>query len=210
LPRVDCIAGSPSLTLDYVPLLNQTIFALAGTGIRVAVTCAAGVPGQALIAAAGIGCLAAVFAIGDAQGAGFWAGSSAFCHLQTLARDRVHWLAGGPLTQTLPVRLLGRTRACLRFCAQSAPGARVIVFLDRPDCPEGLPMCQLAASMGLGVIAFPCGFEPTALPDLAFGGHWSPAGAGVWSFAGVWVPPRPTPQPAMPNLPSMEDFERDE
>jgi hypothetical protein len=209
LPRIDCIAGSPSLPLDYAPLLNQAISALAGTGVGIAVTCAAGVPGHALVAAAGLGCLAAVFAIGDAQGAGFWAGSSPFCNLRTFGRGRVHWLAGGTLIQPLPVRLYERNRACLRFCAESAPAARVIVLLDRPDCAESLAMCQLGMSLGLGVIAFPCGFEATAMPELAPGGHWAVAGAGVWSLAGVWVPPRPTPPPAMPRLPSMEDDARE-
>lgn len=206
MPRVDCITGSATLAQEYRPLLTQTVSALAGTGTGVAVTCAAGAPAQALVDAAGLGCLAAVFAVGDASGAGFWAGSGPFCTLQAFARDRVRWLAGGPLTQPLPVRLNQRTRACLQFCQQSAPGARLLVFLDRPDCSESIAIAQTAASMGLTVIAFPCGFAPTELPELAPGGRWVPTGVGVWSLAGTWVPPRPTPQPAAPfEIPKLDD-----
>jgi hypothetical protein len=204
MPHVDCIAGSPFLAQEYSPLLHQVISALAGTGVGVAVTCAAGAPAQALVRAAGLGCLAAVFAVGDADGSGFWGGCGPFCNLQSFARGRVHWLAGGPIGSPLPLRLKQRAAACLRYCAQSAPGARIIVFLDRPDCNESLAVCHLAASLGLDVVAFPCGFEPTKLPELAPGGHWVPSGPALWSYAGLWVPPKKTPTAGMPELPSME------
>lgn len=204
MPRVDCIAGSPFLAQEHGTVLNQAIAALAGTGTRVAVTCAAGAPAQALIRAAGLGCLEAVFAVGDATGAGFWSGSGPFCNLQAFARERVRWLAGGPITSPLPLRVNERTVACLRFCFNSAPGARVIVFMDRPDCPESLAMCYLGMSVGLDVIAFPCGFEPQKLPVLVEGGHWAPSGQALWSYAGIWVAPKKAPPAGMPALPSME------
>jgi hypothetical protein len=191
--RTDCICGSATLPLDYGPLLDQVISILAGNGTGVAVTCAAGASMQALVRASGLGSLEAVFAVGESSGAGFWAGSGPFCTLQAFGRERIRWLAGGPLTQPLPLRLNERTRACLRFGSASAPDAHLLGFADRPDCPDTFGIAQLAASIGMGVIVFPCGFPAEKLPELSPGGSWVAANPVFWSEARRWLPPRPVP-----------------
>src|ERR1041385_5154994 len=115
------MTGSRALPDEYGPLMDRVMSVLAGTGVSVVTTCAAGAEVMAMTRAAGLGRLAAVFAVGDATGAGFWAGSCPFSLLQCWGRDRIRWSAGGSIDTPLPVRLRERTRACFRFVASSGP-----------------------------------------------------------------------------------------
>lgn len=191
------ITGSKSLSNDYGPLMDQLISVVAGMGSSVAVTCAAGAEAMVLMRASGLGCLAAVFAVGDATGAGFWAGSCPFSLLTCWGRDRIRWSAGGKIDMPLPVRLKERTRACLRFVTQTGPNSRVIIFADTPDCPDMLAACQGALAFGLPIAVFPCGFAAAELPILIPEGQWVCAGPTVWSQAVRWTAPpsRPNPPP---------------
>lgn len=186
------ITGSRALAEEHGPLLDRVLSALAGMGSSVAVTCAAGTEAMVMMRAAGLGCLAAVFAVGDATGTGFWAGSCPFSLLQCWGRERIRWSAGGSVDTPLPVRLRERTRACFRFVASSGPGGRVVAFSSAPDCPETLAACERAQAFGLPMIVFPCGFAAAELQPLAPGGQWVRAGPGVWADAVRWGTPNIT------------------
>lgn len=195
--QVMYVTGSRTLSSEHGPLMDRVISAVAGTGSAVALTCAAGAEAMLLMRASGLNCLAAVFAVGDATGAGFWAGSCPFTLLQCWGRERIRWSAGGGIDVPLPVRLLERTRACLRFVAGSGPDGRAVIFSAAPDCPDMQAACLGANAFGLSTVVFPCGFAAAELPLLAPGGEWIGAGVGVWSDAVRWSPPaRPQAKPS--------------
>src|SRR5262245_33251621 len=130
------VTGSRVLPDEYGPLMDRVMSVLAGTGVSVVTTCAVGAEVMAMTRAAGLGRLAAVFAVGDANGTGFWAGSCPFSLLRVWGGSQVRWSAGGSVDVPLPVRLKDRTRACFRFVASSGPGGRVVAFSTSKDCPE--------------------------------------------------------------------------
>lgn len=190
------MTGSRALSDEYGPVMDRVISALAGSGASIAVTCAAGAEAMALMRASGLGSLSAVFAVGDATGSGFWAGSCPFSLLSCWGRDRVRWMTGDDLRLPLPVRLNNRTRACFRFTSSGGPGGRLVAFCAAPDCPDTLAACRQGLSFGLTVIVFPCGFPAAELPLLTPEGQWVCAGPHVWADAVRWTCSRPTIAPA--------------
>lgn len=119
-----------------------------------------------------------------------------------LAGGSVSWSAGGGSALPLRARLAARSRAVVASAvasavacpvfASAAPGScpGAVVFFGSPSSRGSFLAASVAAGAGLPVLAFPCGFCPTALPLLAPGGSWSACRfSGIWSFAFVWSPP---------------------
>jgi hypothetical protein len=101
----------------------------------------------------------------------------------------VAWWAGGGPALPLRARLVRRSAALVGAAAGGPrPGSGLVAFFALPDSPGSLRSCRAALAAGLPVVAFPCGFPPSALPLLSVGA-WSPLPPGpAWGEAFRWVP----------------------
>ncbi len=186
-------SGSRSLSPAAAPLVGRVVAGFAALAApRFSVGCSAGADELVLSAlvAAGAGPRVRVFAVGSASGAGFWSGSALpAVQAASAAGASVAWLAGGPLSAPLRVRLAARSAACVRSVR---PAGSLVAFFASPASVGTLGACRLAAAAGLSVLAFPFGFAPSALPALAPGGCWVPSGAvpsSPLALAWRWSPP---------------------
>jgi hypothetical protein len=183
---VVAIAGSRSLPSAFAPLVFRVAVALRRSSRSVAVGCASGADAVVLASCLSLRIPVSVFAVGSPSGAGFWRGSAPFGLLHAAGSD-VHWFAGGPLSVELVKRLAARSRVCVAAAAAGGEGSGLVVFLSSPSSRGSLLACRFAASAGLPVVIFCCGFSPSALPALGLG-RWVSAGSGVWSSAVRWQP----------------------
>ena len=179
-------AGSRSLS--SCPLVVSAVSRVVAAGRGVAVGCASGVDSLVLARAGSLPCALSVFAVGSSSGAGFWRCSAPFGLLSSLSWRpgcSVSWLAGGPLSLPLSVRLASRSRA-LVSSLPVVPGSALVVFFGSSASPGSLLSARWAASRGLPVLA--CAASPFAFPALSPAGFWVPAAAsGFWSVFARWV-----------------------
>ena len=182
---VVAVAGSRSLPAESSPLVAAVCRSLVASGRSLAVGCATGADAAALasVPVAAVRCFAA---FGPGPGfAGSWRGSAAPAIGRfAAAGGRVVWLAGGPVSLPLRLRLAARTRAVV---AEASAGC--VVFFGLPTSRGSALAASLAVGRGLPVFAFPVGFPGLLLPSLG-SGQWAPfeGGAGVWAGAWVWRP----------------------
>lgn len=180
-------AGSRSLSSSFAPLVSSVVAAVLSAGRRVAVGCALGADSLVLssVPASAAGRLS-VFAAFGSGGAGSLAVVSAVAAVSAAAAAgaSVSWLAGGPLSLPLRVRLASRSAALVRSVAVGGPGSALVVFLASPSSRGSLAAACLAARFGLPVFAFCCGFAGPP-PLLSPGGLWSVVG-GSGPFASAW------------------------
>ncbi len=84
-----------------------------------------------------------------------------------------------------------RARLVLRARALVAAAGSLVLFVGPSFASGGsrgsLGEARFAASRGLPVVVFPCGFPASSLPSLG-AGSWVPAGRGVWASAFRWSP----------------------
>lgn len=120
-----------------------------------------------------------VSAVGAASGAGFWAGSAlAGVRSAAAAGARVAWLAGGPLSLPLRVRLARRSLACL---ASAGPAPLAVGFFASPSSVGSLRSAAAAFAAGASVFAFCVG--PWSPAPVA-GAAWVACPSGP--FASAW------------------------
>jgi hypothetical protein len=151
------------------------------------VGCCRGADALALSAlvSAGLAARGEVFAVGSASGDGFWSGSARDeIRAAAAAGSPVRWLAGGPLSIPLQIRLARRSQACIRSVV---PGGACFLFLSRPRSKGSLGTARFAASLGLQVYVFACGFSPSLLPGLEVG-RWQVVSSGPLAGSVQWVP----------------------
>lgn len=192
------VGGSRLLPASFAPLVADVCACLAARQRFGVVGCCAGADLFALRAFSRLAWPAFAFAIGGADGSGFWSGSAPVAQVAGLAAG-VEWWAGGSPLLPLRARLQARTRLavrCVARAARSAPGCGVVLFPFRRLSGGSLLQARLAARWGLPLTVFPCGFS--SLPALQ-GGSWSPAApersatprsslGGVWARALRFVP----------------------
>lgn len=80
-------------------------------------------------------------------------------------------------------RLFQRSAACVRSVA---PAGACVFFLASPSSPGSLRVAAFAASLGLPVFAFACGFAGAPLALSGVAGSWvagSFAGLPCWSWS---------------------------
>jgi len=190
-----CFCGSRRLPPQASGLVAAVVRAVAASGRGVAVGCAVGADLMALRAALGFGAPVQLFAVGSVTGAGFWSRSS-FSFFRPLwgraPRLSVSWLAGGPLSLPLPVRLLRRSLACVWFAAISDQGRGCVAFVKGGfrSSPGSWRTVRASVRFGLPVVVFPVGCQPSCFPVFpGFPGSWVPAArSGVWSRGFRFVP----------------------
>lgn len=180
---VVAVCGGRSLGPAFAPLVSRVCQSLVASGRSLAVGCAVGA--DALVLGAGLPVSAVqCFAAFGPSGLGSCQ-FSAVSAVQGFAASggRVSWFAGGRGLRSVSAALVGRTG-----CVVSAASAGLVCFFASPGSRGSFLACQLAAGRGLSVVAFPCGFPPSALPLLG-PGSWVPCGGrGVFSSGFRWVP----------------------
>lgn len=178
------VAGSRALPPSAAPLVAAVCRSLVACGHGLIVGCATGADRAVLAADLPVAAVRCCAIFGPGPGfVGSWHGSAAPAVGRFAASGgTVAWLAGGPLSVPLPVRLAARTRAVV---AQASAGC--VVFFASPASRGSRLAASLAAARGLPVFGFPLGFPGRLLPPLG-AGAWSPftAGSGVWAGAWVW------------------------
>lgn len=194
------LAGSRDLAQRWQPLVQRVVQAVQAQGRGVSVGCARGADAFALAAALKQDAHLHVFATGNAEGAGFWRQSAIASVKQAQAAGCwIDWWAGGVChcdkclqrdstsqCPTLIKRLAERSRTCLQATAASGPGAGFVGFVSQPNSRETMGSARYAASLGLPVILFPCGFAGHQLPALG-NGRWQPAASqGIWGRGYRW------------------------
>ncbi len=186
-------AGSRSLSSSWAPLVSSVVSSVLASGRRVAVGCCRGAD-QLVLSSVPASALSRVwvFAAFASSGAGSVPAVSAVSAVSAAAAGGagVSWLAGGPLSLPARVRLAARSAFLVRALAASrgfsGPGSALFLFLASPSSRGSLRAARLAASLGVPVSAFCCGFSGPP-PSL---------GSGSWSFVGLvsgagrwrWVP----------------------
>jgi hypothetical protein len=174
--------GSRSLPSQFSPLVASVVQSVLSAGQSVRVGCAAGGDAAVIrsVLAAGQAGRLSVFAVGSASGAGFWSGSAlAAVRAAASAGAAVFWSAGGSVRKVpLPARLIKRSMAGV------AGSAQAVFFLASKNSKGSLAVAGRAASAGLPVFAFACGFSGSPAP-LAGAGQWvrgSFAGRQCWQW----------------------------
>ena len=163
-------------------MVQQLAVSLCQSGRRVVTGCCNGADAAAVSALAGVPALS-VFAIFDRHGRGAWAGSSVSrVGFAASLGSQVAWLAGGPLSLRLGVRLARRTAA---VAATATAGA--CVFFQGPQSRGSALLARLVAARGLPVVGVAVGFGARALPPLG-AGSWVTFTAQTGAQAAVWVP----------------------
>jgi len=176
--------GSRSLGSSWSALVLACVRSVLGAGRGVAVGCAVGADSLAVAAVGACGAWSSLslFAVGGPRFGGFWSGSSLAAVRAAAAAGRVRWWAGGGARVPLRRRLAARSAACVRSASAC------VGFLASPASVGSLRSLRLAASLGLPVVVFACGFPASALPLLG-AGSWVPCGGrGVWAAGWRWAP----------------------
>ena len=160
--------GSRSLSASYFPLVADVVAVPMQLGCFVNVGCAVGAD-EAVIEAA-LGCdpsRLSVFAQFSASGEGSFSGS-AFVPVVAAKKEGAHvsFLAGGPLSIPLKVRLMCRSKVALAGCAGS------VFFLSKPFSPGSLKVASEAVKKNQIVYVFPCGFSGSPVPLRDVSGSW--------------------------------------
>lgn len=176
------LGGSRSLAGDGCVALTHAVQQLQLAGHPLAVGCSTGADAVSLCMAPGNGPVA-VFAVCDPAGLGSWR-HTAVSRVHGAARlgASVQWLAGGPLSLALPVRLAARTRA-----VAAAASAGALVAVGSPDSAGSFLLARSVAARRLPVVALACGFSWLQLPPLAAGGFWRKLGSAPGVVAAQWV-----------------------
>ena len=193
-----CFGGSRELPSCFGAFVGGVVGRVLAAAPRAsfAVGCASGGDALALqsLALRGAARRVSVFCAGDASGAGFWR-FSAFSVVQSVVAAGASpvWLAGGPLSAPLGERLAARSRAAL--VPGGVPVSVACWFLFSPVSRGSLAAARAAASAGVPVVVFCCGWDSSLLAPLLSGGSWVPVlggpfvGGFVWLPAGVVLPP---------------------
>lgn len=190
-PRPVVLAGSRSLYEPAAEFSSWLAAELVRLGFPLSVGCAPGADSDFISGALSVpggASLLSVFAVGSRGGAGFpidlmpsSASVPPWVVQASVAGASVHWLAGGPLSFPLRVRLARRTRAAV----MSASVAAVLVF-GSPFSRGTQLAGQVAVARGLPVFAFAFNFMPARLPSLG-AGSWVPArllsGLACWGWS---------------------------
>lgn len=179
-------AGSRVLPAPFAPLVARVSCRAVAAGFGVSVGCCVGVDSVVLasVPSWAVRCFAA-----------FGVGGVGACSLSAVALVSrlpsrggvVSWLAGGSLSVPLPARLASRTRAVVASASVAA-----CVFFSSPSSRGSFLAASVAASHGLPVFAFACGFCPSLLPSLGLG-SWLPVRSG-FAVGGFEWSPAPSPQ----------------
>ena len=186
-----CFGGSRELPSCFGAFVGGVVGRVLAAAPRAsfAVGCAAGGDALALqsLAVRGAAARVSVFCAGDASGAGFWR-FSAFSVVQSVVAAGASpvWLAGGPLSAPLGERLAARSRAAL--VPGGVPVSVACWFLFSPVSRGSLAAARAAASAGIPVVVFCCGWDSSLLAPLLAGGSWAPVLGGPFVGGFVWVP----------------------
>ena len=187
-----CFGGSRELPSCFGAFVGGVVGRVLAAAPRASfsVGCAAGGDALALqsLAVRGAASRVSVFCAGDASGAGFWR-FSAFSVVQSVVAAGASpvWLAGGPLSAPLGERLAARSRAAL--VPGGVPVSVACWFLFSPVSRGSLAAARAAASAGIPVVVFCCGWESSLLAPLLAG--WlrgSPVLGGPFVGGFVWLP----------------------
>ena len=166
---------------SFSSFVSSVVAAWVASGGSVSVGCAVGADAAVVSSflSSPLGLLSLrVFCVGgpgpSGSLSGFWSGSavSVLSSLWCLFPSALRWWAGGPVSVPLRGRLLRRSAAALvgASCA--------CFFLSSPSSPGSLRVAALAASRGLPVFVFACGFSGCPAPlagccgSLANQGRW--------------------------------------
>ena len=179
---VVAVCGGRSLGSEFGPLVGRVCRSLVASGRSLVVGCAVGADSFVLCSGLPVSAVRCFCAFGP-SGLGACQFSAVSPVLSfAAAGGSVAWFAGGRGLRSVSAALVGRTGAVV-----SAASAGLVCFFASPASRGSLLACQLAASRGLSVVAFPCGFPPSALPLLG-AGSWVPCGGrGVFSSGFRWV-----------------------
>ena len=167
-----CFGGSRELPSCFGAFVGGVVGRVLAAAPRAsfAVGCAAGGDALALqsLAVRGAASRVSVFCAGDASGAGFWR-FSAFSVVQSVVAAGASpvWLAGGPLSAPLGERLAARSRAAL--VPGGVPVSVACWFLFSPVSRGSLAAARAAASAGIPVVVFCCGWDSSLLAPLLRG-----------------------------------------
>ena len=176
-------AGSRALPAGFAPLVSAVACRVVASGRFVAVGCCVGVDSVVLssVPSWSVRCFAAF----DSCGAGACSLSAVpLVSALPSCGGVVSWLAGGSLAVPLPARLSARTRAVV-----GAASVCAVVFFASPSSRGSFLAARAAASRGLPVFAFACGFDSELLPSLG-SGSWSASAISSGLFVGgfEWFP----------------------
>jgi len=179
---VFAVAGSRSLSPEGLALVGPVCRALVASGNSLAVGCATGADAAVLAAGLPMSAVHCLAAFGPGPGfAGAWRGSAApVVGGFAASGGRVSWLAGGPLSVPLRVRLTSRTSAVV-----AAASSGLVVFFGSPSSRGSALAARLAVRRGLPVWAFACGFPASQLPALG-SGAWVLVSPGPLSGSVLW------------------------
>lgn len=176
------LGGSRGLVGPGTVALGDLVQSLQVAGHPLAVGCSTGADSDVLWLAPGNGPVS-VFAVCDPSGAGAWRNTAVYLvHGAARLGASVQWLAGGPLSLALPVRLAARTRA-----VAAAASAGAVIAISSPDSVGSLLLARSVAARRLPVVALACGFSWLSLPPMASGGFWRKLGVGPGVVAAQWV-----------------------
>ncbi len=200
------VAFGGSRSLLSSSLVVPAVRSVLAAGRSVSVGCAAGADALVLraVLAAGAASRLSVFAVGEESGRGFWR-CSALSAVRAAARAgaSVSWLAGGPLSLPLRVRLFARSEACLSAAVAGGPGSAAVFFVrGGPSVsPGSWSVAAAAVRLGLPLFVFPVGESSFVWPGPSWSrvaGEFVPAAAsGVWSAAFRWEPASRLPSPGV-------------
>jgi hypothetical protein len=176
------LGGSRGLSGRGPWVLADVMQSLQVAGHPLIVGCSVGADEVVLRYGAGKGPLQ-VLAVSANDGRGSWGRTALRSVNRAVALGAsVQWLAGGPLSLTLPVRLAARTRA-----VAAAASAGAVIAISSPDSVGSLLLARSVAARRLPVVALACGFSWLYLPPLASGGFWRKLGTSPGVVAAQWV-----------------------
>jgi len=167
--------GSRSLPDRFAPFVARVVAAWVASGGFVSVGCAVGADAavvSAFLSSPLSPVALRVFCVGgpgpSGSLSGFWSGSalSVLSSLWSFFPSALRFWAGGPVSVPLRARLVRRSAAAL-VGASSA-----VFFLASPSSPGSLRVAALAASRGVPVFVFPCGFSGAPAPLAGCVGRW--------------------------------------
>ena len=160
--------GSRNLSDLYDPQVSQVVTTALEKGCFVNVGCASGADAAVIAAALSFSpAQLSVFAQFSFSGEGSFL-FSAFTPVQLAlqAGAQVSFLAGGPLSLPLKVRLIRRSVAAFTGCAAS------VFFFSQPFSPGSLKVAAAAVRQNIPVYVFPLGFDGQPVALHALPGGW--------------------------------------
>jgi hypothetical protein len=132
-----------------------------------------------------------VFCAFDKTGLGSWKQSNVKGVMDAAQRGAtVRWLAGGPLSYRLVVRLTRRSAAMVDSldAAGYDEHSGIVGWITGlpPSSPGSWGTVRLAISRGLRCVIFPVGWAPGLAPPFGRG-RWVQAGNGMWAQGLLWL-----------------------